>query len=45
MLEIQTSKITVLEAVYILSNNDGYFDSDYDGGKGALIITGDKRWK
>jgi hypothetical protein len=28
MLEIKTDKITVFEAVYLLSNYDGYFDGD-----------------
>ena len=36
MLEIKTDLITVLDMVYLLSNNDGYVDGD----KSCLIING-----
>ena len=39
MLEIKNNKITVLEAVYLLSNYEGYLDGDV----GCLRITGNKQ--
>ena len=40
MLSIKNDMITVMDAVYLLSNNNGYMDADANKGKGALIITG-----